>query len=298
MHSSITTLFLGDLIYISDMRFKMKSIIYLIFIGAAILLAGCDENNVTATDDEQLNIKPSELPGDYGNSTSVVVYVNPVINGGTTETVNIGNQRSGIEVRLENGKTVTTDENGIAVFKNLSERGNLPIFIEGQEIAVNISGDKDQYNILVGYKNNSAEIIYEPIRYQYYNTIRNPVNHGDLITVLRENNLAIFLDDFVYEGDLEIRGNNICIIGLWDEDEGPLSEINGNVMVYGNNIRISGIDINGGLIVKGNNFEISYSEIGYAEITGENVLLLNNYIVDGYVSVTSNNVFLVGNGNL
>jgi hypothetical protein len=253
------------------------------------MLIGCKDNS-TEPEINNLIFGSSENPGEFGKSTSIVVYINPVVNNGTTPNIVMGTEREGIAVKTENGNVVYTDINGIAVLKSVPVKNDCPVYINDQIIYIDVLAEFDQYDVIVRYMDGSAQLVIAPIHYDYSENIKQPENFSLLNEQLRENNLIIVLDpDIIYEGNIEIRGNNIVILG-----QDPGSQIVGSVTVYGNNIRIIDIDIAGDLIVKGNNFEICYSEINNLTVEQQNVVILHNDIAEAVI-INSEKVYLFNN---
>jgi hypothetical protein len=230
----------------------------------------------------------TSTPGDFGKSTSIVIYVNPTVNQGTNPMVEMGSVKEGISVKIENREPVYTDANGVTVLKDVPVNSNLPVTVANDIVYVNVMAENDQYDVILKYKDDQVEIIGEPVRYQYFENIDTLYS---LSEQLNENNLIILLDTLTYMGDVEIRGNNICIIGT---DEIPNTVIDGNVTVLGNNICLVDVIITGDLIVRGNNFEISYSEFNGIDVEREDVVVLKNK-VNGSVNVMAERVYLLEN---
>lgn len=265
--------------------------------GLGLILSGCNENNVVEPITHNFSV--SNNPGGFGVNTSIVVYVNPTINQGSTGNIIMGTQKEGVAVKLENQSPVYTNTNGVAVLTNVPVQNNLAVYIENNLIYVNVLGQLDQYDVIVSYRNDSVQLVTTPLRYRYTENIRLVNNFVSFRDLLKENNITIFLEPGVYHGNLEISGNNISIIGAWAPGTGLLSTIDGNVTVYGNNICIYDLSITGDLIVKGNNFEISYSQFNRIDIEREEVVIIKNNVVSGVANVSvENNVFLFDNINL
>ncbi len=269
---------------------KALSFLFTILLGV-ILFISCSEDNTTEPISDEMQQFNNSTPGDFGKSTSIVFYVNPTVNQGSNPMVEMGSVKEGIAVKIENREPVYTDANGVAVLKEVPVNGNLPVTVANDIVYVNVMAENDQYDVILKYKDDQVEIIGEPVRYQYFENIDTLYS---LSEQLNENNLIILLDTLTYEGDVEIRGNNICIIGT---DEIPNTVIDGNVTVLGNNICIVDVIITGDLIVKGNNFEISYSEFNGIDVEREDVVVLKNK-VNGTVNVTSDRVYLFDNINI
>jgi hypothetical protein len=257
---------------------------------------GCSEENITEPTGGNLlqQFGNSNVPGDFGVTTSIVIFANPVVNQGTTGNVEMGTVKEGLSVHLENESPVYTDANGVAVIKNVPVKNNLPVYVENDIVYVDVLAEYDQYDVILKYKNDQAEIVDEPIRRQFVENIEMADTLYSLSDQLRENDLIILLDTLVYGDDVEIRGNNLCIIGT---GIAPHSIIEGNVTVYGNNICIVDVIINGNLIVKGNNFEISYSKFNNMDIEREDVVVLKNQ-VNGSANVSAERVYLLDKANL
>jgi hypothetical protein len=269
-----------------------RSIFYLPILLLSILLVGalisCDDNNTNEPGTVEMQQFNTSTPGDFGKSTSIVIYVNPTVNQGTNPMVEMGSVKEGISVKIENREPVYTDANGVTVLKDVPVNSNLPVTVANDIVYVNVMAENDQYDVILKYKDDQVEIIGEPVRYQYFENIDTLYS---LSEQLNENNLIILLDTLTYMGDVEIRGNNICIIGT---DEIPNTVIDGNVTVLGNNICLVDVIITGDLIVRGNNFEISYSEFNGIDVEREDVVVLKNK-VNGSVNVMAERVYLLEN---
>ena len=272
---------------------KILFVYLTIFIGAMFI--GCSEDYTTESTGGNLirQYGTNDTPGDFGKTTSIVIYINPEVNEGTTPKIEMGTEKTGITVKLEDKNPVYTDASGVAVLKNVPVRSNLPISINNSIVYVNVLAQLDQYDVIIKYKDDTAEIVTEPVRHEFVENIKIADTIYTLSDQLSENNLIILLNTRVYAGDVEIIGNNLCIMGA---GIGSNSVIDGNVTVYGNNVCITDVAVTGNLIVKRNNFQISYSEFNGIDIEREDVVILKNRITT--TNIMTDKVYLFDNVNL
>jgi hypothetical protein len=236
----------------------------------------------------------SRPPGDFGRSTSIVVHVNPKVDQGTTEGIQMGSVKEAVSVKLEGQPPVLTDAAGIAEIRDVPVQENLPVYINDQPVLLDVKGALDQYDLIVSYHDNRAELVVDPIRHEYRTNIKGAGNYAQLTARINENDLNILLDSVIYRGSVEVRGNNISIIGQWNPEDGPTSVIDGDLVVLGNNIQILDVVILGNLIIRGNNVCASYSEFNSVSVENDNVVILRNN-VRTIASVSGDRVYLFGN---
>jgi len=276
----------------------MKNVL-MTLIAVGFILAGCKDSQITQPENETTKFRESFNPGTYGESTSIVVYVNPTVNAGTTGNIVMGTQKQGVAISIENRPPVFTDEEGVAVLTDVPVKENLAVSIEGSVVYVDVITALDQYDVIVKYKDNVAVQVTDPIRYKYNQHMAEVSSLAELNQALRENNITVYLKQGVYDGDIELRGNHICLIGQWDPNTGFMSTVNGNVTVYGNNSCIFDLAVNGDLTVKGNSFEITYSKFNAVSIEKPQVTVLKNDVTSGVVNVTAGSgVLLLDNINI
>lgn len=236
-----------------------------------------------------------KTPGRFGEVTSAIVVVNPVINQGSTTTVASGSARGGIPVRAGNLEPVSTDSTGLALLENLPT-GSVPISVQGSEVPLDVVQDKDLYDVVVAWDGSTARHIIPPVRYPI-GTVT-VVEPGSGLNAALGNGKVILLRAGTYPGDVELRADGVLIFGAWSPEEGPLSIIEGNVTVQGGGNRIRGVKITGKLTSSANGFSAAFNDVGSATITGNTVSLLRNRFMTGTASVPSSNAVLVDNGGI
>jgi hypothetical protein len=247
----------------------------------ALTLAGCGAD-------------PAPGTGRFGEVTSAVVVVNPVINQGSSTTVAVGPGRSGIEFTAADLEPVKTDSTGLALVEELPT-GTVTLDFDPGTYSFQVEREKELYDVVVAYRDGSVQPLFPPVRY--------PIG-GQVVEVEPGNNIAqaassdgtiIVLKPGNYPGNLELRARDVLIFGAWSPKDGPLSVIDGSVTVLGSGNRIRGVKINGRLTSNANNFSAAFSDIASATITGNGVSLLRNRFTAGQATVPSSNAVLVDN---
>lgn len=81
--------------------------------------------------------------------------------------------------------------------------------------------------------------------------------HGEKIEI-KGNGTVFMLEPAIYAGPIELKGNDVTLIGWWEGTCDPAlrTVITGPLEVKGNGARLIDVDIEGALEVKGNNAEI------------------------------------------
>ncbi len=251
------------------------------FLGVAVamVLAGCGE--------------PTPVTGRFGEVTSAVVVVNPVINQGSTTTVVSGSARAGVPFKAADLEPVQTDPTGLALVEDLPT-GTVTLDFNPGTSSFQVVQEKELYDVVVSYRDGSVQQIIPPVRYPIGGTVVE-VKPGDDIAQAASDNTIIVLAPGTYPGNIELRAAGVLIFGAWSPEDGPLSTIEGNVTVLGGGNRMRGVKINGRLTSNANNLSVSFSDIASATITGNGVSLLRNRFTAGQASVPSSNAVLVDN---
>lgn len=235
-------------------------------------------------------------PGRFGEVTSAIVVMNPVINQGSTTTVASGNSRGGVAIKAGNLEPVATDSTGLALIEKLPT-GSVPIAVSGSEVPLDVVADKDLYDVVVSWDGTTLRHIIPPVRYPI-GTITVVEPGSGLAAAVGTNGAVLMLKEGKYTGNVEIRTDGVLIFGAWSPDAGPLSIIEGDVTVMGGANRIRGVKITGRLTSNANGFSAAFNDVGSATITGNGVSLVRNRFTAGSASVPSSNAVLVDNGGI
>lgn len=258
------------------------------FVGLVGLLVftGCKN------DDEV--VEPLPIAGDFGQVTSAVVIVNPVINDGSTTTVTSGSVRKGVRINSGNLAAVTTDANGLAVIKGLPT-GIVPLDFDKGTLPIDVKQEKELYDVVVSYKEDTVIEIIEEIRYPIGGEVINVAPGDDLSKAFNTDNAIIVLDKGVFEGDYNITGEGVLVFGSWDEVDGAKSAFTGNITVSGGNVRMRGLKNEGFLTVNANFFSAAFCIFKDADIKGNDVALIRNEFNGTTVNVPSSSAVLLDN---
>ncbi|HEX8435771.1 hypothetical protein [Archangium sp.] len=252
------------------------------FLGVLVVLglAGCDGEPTPA--------------GRFGEVTSAVVVVNPVINQGSTTSVAVGTARSGVEFQAADLEPVRTDSTGLALVEELPT-GAVTLDFDPGTYSFRVEQEKELYDVVVAYRDGAVQQLIPPVRYPIGGTVVEVEAGGNIAQAAASDNTIIVLAPGTYPGNLELRATGVLIFGAWSPTEGPLSIIEGNVTVLGGGNRMRGVKINGRLTSNANNFSAAFSDIASANITGNGVSLLRNRFTVGQATVPSSNAVLVDN---
>lgn len=252
------------------------------FLGVmvAMVLAGCGE--------------PTPVTGRFGEVTSAVVVVNPVINQGSTTTVESGPARSGVSFKAADLEPVQTDPTGLALVEDLPT-GTVKLDFNPGTYSFQVAQEKELYDVVVAYRDGTVQQIIPPVRYPIGGTVVEVEPGDDIARAAASDNTIIVLAPGTYPGNFELRAAGVLIFGAWSPEDGPLSIIEGNVTVLGGGNRMRGVKINGRLTSNANNLSVSFSDIASATITGNGVSLLRNRFTSGQATVPSSNAVLVDN---
>ncbi len=255
------------------------------FLGAvvAMVLAGCGER--------------TPIAGRFGEVTSAVVVVNPIINQGSTTSVVPGPARSGVSFRAADLAPVETDSTGLALVEDLPT-GTVNLDFNPGTSSFQVVQEKELYDVVVAYRDGTVQQIIPPVRYPIGGTVVEVEPGDDIAQAAASDNTIVVLAPGTYPGNLELRAAGVLIFGAWSPEDGPLSTIEGNVTVLGGGNRMRGVKINGRLTSNANNLSVAFSDIASATITGNGVSLLRNRITAGQASVPSSNAVLVDNAGI
>lgn len=231
-------------------------------------------------------------PGAFGEVTSAVVLLNPVINQGSTITVQPGATRADVEIRAADLEPVRTDSSGLAVITGLPT-GTVPFELGEASTNVQVIQEKELYDIVLAWRGGSLTHVIPPVRYPIGGEVR-VLAPGSRIQDALADDVIIVLEAGTYPGNVEIREEGVLIFGAWSIEEGPLSTIEGDVSVFGGGNRMRGVKVSGKLTSNANGFSAAFSNLGSAYITGNSVSLLRNTFAEG-VTVPSSSAVLVDN---
>jgi len=264
---------------------KKPNIFFLLMI-VAIILSGC------GGDDE--NMDPGG--GNFGEITSAVIIVNPIINEGSSTDVISGTTRAGISIEAGDLSSVTTDATGLAVIQGLPT-GNVPLVFDIGTITLNVIQEKELYDVVVAYTDDVQQII-SAVRYPIGGEVV-ALSPGDNISnASAEDGTIIFLSEGVFTEDVEINGDGVLIFGSWDKDSGPTSVIEGTVTVKGGSTRMRGVKVNQLFTVSANSFSASFCVFNDANITGNGASLIRNEFNGTQITVPSSDAVLLDNKNI
>lgn len=249
--------------------------------------AGCGDDGAPAP----------AAPGRFGEVTTAVVIVNPIINRGSTTSINPASRRADLEVKAADLSPIRTDTTGLAVIEGLPT-GTVPIRLDSGSVTLQVVNPKELYDVVLAYRQDAVEHVIEPVRY--------PI--GDRVVVLEPGrNIAeaavndgtiVRLKAGSYPGGIELRAEGVLIFGEWSLKDGPRSVIEGDVRVLGGNIRMRGLRITGQLTSNANTFSAAFCDVGTASITGNGVSLIRNRFTAGRATVPSSAAILVDNAGI
>ncbi len=251
--------------------------------------------NTGGNGDELAERQLTEPAGDVGDATDAVVIVNPTINEGSTITnINIGEIRN--EINVTAGDTnVTTNQTGLVLVSGMPT-GTVPLRFENGAIDLDILIDGELVDLLLAVTVDGVVQIVPPIRYQPPDS--NLVQIGpndDLAGALDDDNVVVLLEPGTYRGPITITGNNVSLLGSFDASGELLSVIDGDVSVYGTNVRLRTVHIDGNLLVRADNFSAVFGQMIGAIVDGNNIVMIRNTFNGGTVQVTGDNVLLADN---
>ncbi|WP_257454865.1 hypothetical protein [Archangium lipolyticum] len=256
----------------------------LVAVLVALSLVGCGDDPPPAT-------------GRFGEVTSAVVVVNPVINQGSTTTLVPGSARSGVEFKAADLEPVRTDSTGLAVVEDLPT-GTVQLDFDPGTYSFQVAQEKELYDVVLSYRDGTVQPLFPPVRYPLGGAVVEVEPGGNIAQAAASDNTIIVLKPGNYPGNFDLRAAGVLIFGAWSPTEGPLSIIDGNVTVLGGSNRMRGVKINGRLTSNANGLSVAFSDIASATITGNGVSLLRNRFTAGQASVPSSNAVLVDNAGI
>lgn len=249
----------------------------------ALMVLGCGDD-------------PPQSPGRFGEVTSAVVVVNPVINQGSTTSVASGTERSGVEFKAANREGLT-DSTGLALVEDLPT-GTVELNFDPGTYSFQVVQEKELYDVVVSYKDGVVQPLFPPVRYPIGGEVVEVEPGENIAQAAANDGTIIVLKPGTYPGNFELRAAGVLIFGAWSALDGPLSVIEGNVTVLGGSNRMRGVKINGRLSSNANGFSAAFSDIASASISGNGVSLLRNRFTQGQASVPSSNAILVDNSGI
>ncbi|MEN8194161.1 MAG: hypothetical protein ABFS12_15160 [Bacteroidota bacterium] len=267
-------------------------ILVLFLIPMLLLVNTCGDDEITSPDN-------GGDPGgsDFGKTTSVVIIVNPKINEGSTTTVKSGTQRENVSIKAADLETVSTDPTGLAVIKDLPA-DTVSLKFSSRSIDLNVVQEKELYDVVVSYTSNGVEEIIPAVRYPIGGTVITVKPGDDLNDSLKADDIIVYMEPGIYNGDVTINAEGVLLFGSWDEVEGSESIINGKLMVNGGNVRMRGVTVDSLTTVRANGFSAAFCEFNNADISGNLVSLLRNIFNGTNVKVPSSSAVLLDNKNL
>lgn len=236
---------------------------------------------------------PPSTPGRFGEITSAVVIVNPIINAGSSTSVAVGDRRGGVSIRAADLPSAQTDSTGLALIEGLPT-GSIPLTLDSGTATLQVSAEKELYDVLLAYRPDGVQHVVTPVRYPIGGSVV-VVEPGSDLSAAAVDDAIIMLKPGTYPGHLELRAEGVLIFGAWSAEEGPLSKIDGDVTVLGGGNRIRGVEITGKLTSSANGFSSAFCTLGSAHITGNSVTLIRNRFVASGATVPSSNSVLVDN---
>lgn len=235
-----------------------------------------------------------QTPGRFGEITSAVVIVNPVINQGSTTSHSPGAHRIRLEVAAADLEPVRTDDTGLALVEGLPT-GAVQVSVEGDAVTLNVAAENELYDVVIAHTDSGAQHVIPPVRYPISGTVVHVAPGESINAAAATDGAIILLAPGRYPGNVEVRSDNVLIFGAWSEEDGPLSIIEGDISVLGGRNRIRGVDLEGTLSSNANDFSLAFSRVRAATISGNGVSLLRNTFTQGSASVPSSNAVLVDN---
>ncbi|MFO8074214.1 MAG: hypothetical protein R6V85_20320 [Polyangia bacterium] len=255
----------------------------------ALALGSCDDGEGDGNPGAD-----SGPPGAFGEVTSAVVVVNPVINEGSVTDVEPGEQRGGVEISVEGLDPVLTDESGLAVIYELPT-GSVPLVFDSGEATIEVVQERELYDVVVSYTAQGVEEIVQEIRYPIGGEVVSVPAGESIPDAASEDGMILVLEEGIYPGGFELKSEGVLVFGAWDPDEGALSVIDGDVDVRGGSSRFRGVQVDGVLKSSANSFSAAFCVLEGANITGNSVTLIRNTFTGDQITVPSSNSVLVDN---
>jgi hypothetical protein len=234
----------------------------------------------------------------FGEETTAVVVVNPIINENSTTTVVPGDVRAGIHVGIADGGPATlTDDTGLAVLVDIPV-GELELEIGDGVVLLDVREEGELYDVVVALRDGEAEHIIPPVRYPIGGDIIE-LRDGDSLEDAIADEVVIFLGPGRYRSNFELRNENVLIFGSWDPVEGPLAVLEDDFPVLGELNRIRSVALEGTLTSRANQLSMSFSYLEGANLTGTGVSLIRNQFADeSSTTVPSSDAVLVDNDGI
>lgn len=261
----------------SDHQLKLS----LAVAGLAAALVGCGPPN-------------PETPGRFGEVTSAIVVVNPVINQGSNTSVASGTVRGGVQVQAGDGPAAMTDAFGLALLEGFPT-GTIPFKFAPGSVDVQVVQEKELYDVVVAVDQGRVEHIVSPIRYPIGGQVVVLDAGADIGAAAANDGTVILLRAGTFPGGFDLRAASVLIFGAWSQKDGPLSTIEGNVTVSGGGNRLRGVAVTGTLTSNANGFSAAFCTLASANITGNAITLLRNRFTQGQATVPSSSSVLVDN---
>lgn len=241
----------------------------------------------------------NDLPDGFGESTTIVVLVNPVINEGSTTDIEPGAQRGGIDVAID-GTSISdvTDDDGIAVLTSVPTGPNVLRFEEIEDtITVDVIRERELYDVVVSVTDDSVATIVDTVRYPISENVVVVAPGESIAEAASEDGTIVVLDEGEHVGDEEIRAEGVLIFGKRTAEEDISSIIDGDLTWLGGNGRMRGARVAGALTTSANGFSAAFCELSSANITGNAVSLIRN-VFEGDATVPSSSAVLVDNAGI
>ncbi len=266
---------------------------YLSPLKQLLLLAGLSLAGVACKKDTDA-VPAVPVANRFGEVTSAVVIVNPVINQGSATTVTSGTQRGNVAVQAGSMVPVSTDATGLAVLEAIPT-GAVPLKFSTGNISLNVVQPKELYDVVVSVKDNGVQEVISAVRYPIGGQVIVLAPGANISQAAAVDNAIIYLAKGVYPGDVEVRGTGVLIFGEWSPVDGQLSAIEGNLTVQGTGSRLRGLKVNGKITASANAFSAAFCHFGDAAITGNGNSLIRNTFTGSQVTVPSSSAVLVDN---
>lgn len=264
-----------------------RSALLVIVVSILLVVSGCSDD----PDDQ-----PAAQPN-FGEETTAVVIVNPVINENSTTDATPGDEREGIRVAAssadEDGPVTETDSTGLAVLREIPT-GTVDLEVGDDVLELEVHEVGELYDVVVTYRDGTADYVIDPVRYRLGDIVE--LEDGDSLEEAVDDDTAVFLSEGSYRSDFELRADNVLIFGQWDPEEGPLAVLEDDFEVRGHPNRVRSVDLRGTITSRAGNFSMSFSKVDGAELTGQGVSLIRNeFLGDAETEVPSDDAVLVDN---
>ena len=206
-----------------------------------------------------------QVPGPFGDVTSIVVIVNPVINEGSTTDVEAGAQRGDVNITIvEAAPTIAdaTDETGLAVLALALTGANTLRFDGDGEVVVDVAQARELYDLVVSVRGGAVEEIVAAIRYPIGGDVAFIQPGDDIAAAAQEDGTIVVLAPGRYAGGFEMRAGGVLLFGAFSADsEEPTSIIEGDVTWLGGNGRMRGFGVTGTLTTNANGFSAAFNRV-------------------------------------